>query len=244
LAFSYRDYVVECGWLRGMYERRRGRAPRSFFEVAAGPAGHAIEMLAAGLMVQALDLSSEMAAHGRHKAAQRGLLLPYTVADMARFTAGGPFDLVACLLCSASYLLTDEAVLAHFASVRASLMDDGMYVLELTHPSELTGSAKSKHEWKTRDDAGELYVAWRGDPAMAVNGIWSANVTLCYRPDDGGAGILVEDEARQRGFTLAEITSLARRSDLAVEVTLGGFNDSLALENPEATRMVVVLQPI
>lgn len=242
LAFSYRDYSVESKWLRDAYERRRGRAPRSFLELAAGPAGHALEMLAAGLAGVALDLSPEMAEYGRSKAARRGLVLSYTVADMVEFTSPRQFDMVACMTCSASYLVTDEAVLSNFASVRASLADGGIYVLELTHPSELTGTKKSQTKWKMRDDAGEVEIDWNGDPAVAVDGVWSTDVSVVYRPVDGSAPICVNERARQRGFTFPEVVAFAERSGFVVEAALGGFDEALALESPKATRMIVMLK--
>ena len=243
LAFSYRDYAVECACLRNIYERRRGRAPRTFLELAAGPAGHALEMLAKGLDVLALDLSPDMASYARRKANTRGLDLPYIVADMVDFTAPGTFDLAACLLCSASYLLTDDAVISHFRSVRKSLASDGMYILELTHPAELVGTSKTNSIWKMRDSAGELDVAWRGDPADAVGGVYRAEVSLLYRPFDGGSPSSVEDSASQRGFTHPEIVALAERSGFTVEATRGAFNENVALDSPKATRMIVVLKP-
>jgi SAM-dependent methyltransferase len=241
LAFSYRDFAVESTCLRGIYERRRGRAPRSFLELAAGPAGHAFEMLSAGLDVMALDLAPDMAAYARSKADERGLVLPYAIADMIEFAPPGAFDLVACLLCSASYLLTDDAVLSHFASVRACLAGGGMYVLELTHPSELVGPRQTKSTWTMRDEAGELHVAWGGDPGAAIDGIWTAEVNLLYRPFDGSAPISVEDKAFQRGFTYSEVVDLAQRSGFSVEATLGGYDENVALDSPKATRMIVVL---
>lgn len=242
LAFSYRNYEVETRCLRQMYERRRGRAPRSFLELAAGPAGHAIEMVASGLEVVALDIAPEMAAHARDRAKARDFTLPYAVADMVAFSPPGDFDLVACLLCSASYLLTDEAVLSHFASVRASLAPGGMYVLELTHPSELVGGPRPKHAWKMGDATGQLEIVWGGDPASAVGGIWLADVSLVYRPFDGSSPIVVQDAARQRGFTHAEFVGLAQQSGFVVEATLGGFDESIELDSPHATRMMVLLR--
>jgi SAM-dependent methyltransferase len=241
LAFSYRDHAVECVCLRDIYERRRGRPPRSFLELAAGPAGHAFEMLSAGLDVLALDLAPDMASYVSRKAKARGVILPYTVANMTEFPPLGTFDLAACLLCSASYLLTDEQVLSHFRSVRASLANGGMYVLELTHPSELVGALKSQSTWTMRDGAGELQVEWRGDPAAADDRIWQAEVSLVYRPFDGSSPFSVEDQARQRGFTRAEVVTLAQRSGFTVEATLGGFDENIELDSPRATRMIVVL---
>lgn len=242
LAFSYRDYVAESRCLREMYERRRGRAPRSFLELAAGPAAHAMEMAAAGLEVVALDIAPQMAAYARDRAQARGLALPYAVADMVEFAPPGSFDLAACMLCSASYLLTDDAVLSHFASVRAALAPDGMYWLELTHPEELSGSAKSKNTWKMRDAAGELDITWGGEPASAAGGIFQAEVSFVYRPFDGSSPVVVEDEARQRVFTHAQFVGLAQQSGFVVEATRGGFDESIELDSPRATRMIVLLR--
>jgi SAM-dependent methyltransferase len=242
LAFSYRDYAVESACLRSFYERRRGRAPRSFFELAAGPAGHSLEMLANGVDVLALDLAPEMASYARSEANARGRALNYAVADMTSFAACGPFDLAACLLCSASYLLTDDAVISHLSRVRASLASGGMYVLELTHPSELAEARKTKSIWTMRDAGGELEVAWRGDPSQARDGIWQADVSFLYRPADGGAHVSLEASASQRGFTHAQIVNLAERSGFTVEATLGGFDENVALDSPRATRMLAILK--
>jgi SAM-dependent methyltransferase len=242
LAFSYRDYASECGFLLDWYRARRGRAPRSFLELAAGPAGHALEMASAGLDVLALDLSPEMAAWAREKAERRGLDLPYLVADMAEFTAPVRFDLAACLLCSAGYLLTDQAFLSHLASVRSCLVPGGMYVLELTHPSELNGSIRSNTAWKMRHDGGELAIDWRGDPASAVDGVWWADVSFVYQPATGRA-VHFEDRASQRGFSYAQIVSLARRGGFEVEAAVGSFDENVELDDPRATRMIAMLTP-
>jgi hypothetical protein len=242
LAFSYRDYGQETGFLRELYRRRRGRAAGSFLELAAGPAQHALAMLAAGLDAVALDLAPEMASYAHRLAAARGLSLPYLTADMASFSAPRRFDLVACMLCSASYLLTDDAVRSHLACVREALIDDGMYVLELSHPSELSGTRLSKEVWAVTDARGTLDVAWRGDPATAVGGIWQSDAELVYRPSDGSAPITVAASARQRGFRLDELLRLAEQSGLEVEATLGAFDEDVTLESPHANRMIVVVR--
>jgi hypothetical protein len=158
------------------------------------------------------------------------------------FDVVGSFDLAACMLCSAGYLLTDDAMLSHLASVRATLASEGLYVLELTHPAELSGDVKSNHSWRMRDERGELEIDWRGDPGKAIDGIWESHVTLLYRPTDGSPPTRVEDVARQRGFTFEQVERFAKRSGFAVEV-FGGFDESLQLADSRARRMIVVLSP-
>jgi len=161
---------------------------------------------------------------------------------MTDFAPLGRFDLAACVLCSASYLLTDQAVLSHFACVRASLADDGLYILELTHPSELNGARKTKSSWKMADGVGELDIAWLGDPAAAADGIWRSEVSLSYRPFDGSSPFSVEAEAQQRGFTYPELVELAQRAGFGVHRALGGFDENVPLDDPKAMRMILVLK--
>lgn len=241
LAFSYRDFGAESHFLRTLFKSQRGREALSFLELAAGPAHHTIDMLANGLHASGLDSSPHMAGYAGKKASERGLSLPYQVADMARFKSSQKFDLAACLLCSASYLLKDADVTSHFQCVRNALNDDGMYVLELTHPSELSGAPKSKRSWKMHDAQGELHVDWDGDPARAIAGIWRTDVRLRYQPFDGGAVMVVSDSANQRGFGYAEILSLAEPCGLSLAGCYGSFDEQVPFDSPHAQRMILAL---
>lgn len=240
MAFSYRDFAAEARFLRSLFEHRRARAAESFLELAAGPARHAIEMLREGLRGSALDCSPAMVAYGRARAAELRLPLEYDEGDMTRFEVRRPFDLAACMLCSASYLLTDDAFQSHLECVRRALSPDGMYVLELSHPAELTGVQKSNSSWRIRDSAGELEMTWGGEP---TEGIFLADVRLVFRPFDGSAPVEVIDQARQRGYDLPELVRLAERSGFSSEVVLGGFDERLALADPKAYRMILGLKP-
>ncbi len=242
LAFSYRDFGAEARFLRELYQRRRGDGASSFLELAAGPAEHAVQMLQAGLYARALDLSPHMADYGRRKAAARGQTLDYVVGDMTRFETPRPFELIACLLCSASYLLTDSDFLLHLSSVHAALAPRGIYVLELSHPSELTSERKSNSTWKMHDARGELDILWGGEPSQSVNGIWTADVIIRYRPFDGSAPVELRDRAQQRGYTLDDISRLAQQSGFSISAALGAFDEQVLLDDPRAQRMILALE--
>jgi len=244
LAFSYRDFGAQSHFLRTLFKNKRAREALSFLELAAGPAHHCIDMLANGLQASGLDSSPQMAEYARKKAFERGLSLPYQVADMVRFKTSQKFDLAACLLCSASYLLKDADVTSHFQCVRAALNDGGMYVLELTHPAELSGTPKSKHSWNMRDAQGELHIDWDGDPARAVAGVWRTDVRLRYQPFDGSASMVVSDSANQRGFGYAEISSLAEPCGFLVAACYGAFDEQVPLDSPRAQRMILALHAV
>lgn len=243
LAFSYRDFTAQCGFLLEAFRAARGRSPDSFLEVAAGPARHALEMSRAGLRATALDLSPEMAALARARAAAASLELTYVVSDMTQFALPARVELAACLLCSASYLLTDDALLSHLRAVRDAVSEDGLYILELTHPVELSGSKKSQTRWTMADERGRLGIDWQGGPANAQGGVWETRAIHRYEPHDGSAPLVVEDVARQRALTEAEARGLAARSGWRVEATFGDFDPCVPLDDPRATRMILALGP-
>jgi hypothetical protein len=243
LAFSYRSFARECGFLRGVYERRRGRPPRSFLELAAGPARHALEMCAAGVRATALDRSPKMAAYTATRAGERGLTLPYLLADMTAFQCEERFDLAASMLCSATYLLTDEAFGAHLERVHAALAAGGLYVLELPHPADETGAAArmTRSTWRARDAAGALDVGWL-DQVTADARIFQARVRLEYHPFDGLGPVIVEDSSMQRRYSPADIEALlARNRQFEIDGVFGALDESVALDAPSAWRLVMVL---
>jgi SAM-dependent methyltransferase len=239
LAFGYRDYARECDFLRRACDMLRDQPPRSFLELAAGPARHALEMAAAGVRAAALDLSPEMAAYGAAKAGERGLTLPYLVADMTSFAHPDTFDLVASMLCSATYLLTDDAFVAHLDRVHAVLVDGGLYVMELVDPSD---RKKAKSTWTARDAAGELDVRWL-DEETPDSRILRTRVRLEYKPFDGSPPTLVEDEALQRFYGLTDIEALiARRAHFEIAGLFGALDEGVPLDDEAAWRMLVVLR--
>jgi hypothetical protein len=193
--------------------------------------------------VLALDRAPAMAAYAMQTAAERKLELPYVVEDMISFELPRSFDLAACMLCSATYILTDEDFVSHLRCVDAALSPDGIYVLELPHPSEMSGSAKTKNAWSMRDAGGNLDVEWTEDEGTfaPVARSKTCRVRLRYRPHQGSP-ILIEDESRQRGFTRSDIEALVKASGcFRVEAVFGALDESVSLDSDSAWRMIIVL---
>jgi len=245
LAFSYRDFARECTFLRDVFARRRRHPVGSFLELGAGPARHALEMRRSGVRATALDLAPEMAAYTVGVARASGLTVPYLVSDMTAFHVPERFELAASMLCSASYLLTDDAFVAHLDHVGAALDDDGVYVLELPHPADesVDGKPRTKSAWTMRDDAGELAVRWHEERVAGTSGIFRALVHMSYRPADGGPAVLVEDEANLRRYSDADIRALvARNGRFEIAGVFGALDEAVPLDAEDAWRMVVVLK--
>lgn len=245
LAFSYRDYDREVGFLRRVFEDRRGRPPARFLELAAGPARHALGMAAAGVASTGLDLSPAMAGYARELARSQNTALSYVTADMRSFELGDRFDLAACMLCSATYLLTDQDIVAHLRAVAACLSADGLYVLELPHPDDLDGPGTTKDAWTVQTETGTLDVTWRelDDQAAAPDpAIRTCLARLAFTPKAGSA-VVVEQRAPQRLLRRGELERLVAASGVfAVEAVWGALDPEVPLEDAGAWRMVAVLR--
>jgi SAM-dependent methyltransferase len=244
LAFSYRDYAVGAAFLSRVFEHATQRAPRSFLELAAGPARHALAMIARGVPAAALDLSPDMASYGRKLAAELGATLDYLTADMRDFVLPAPVDFVACMLCSATYLLTDDDFIAHLRATARSLTPEGRYLLELPHPSEVEGHATTKDTWTVRAPDGELRVLWRelDEPSSQGPGVRTCLARLEWLATSG-ATFEVEQRAPQRAFRREDLERLVSDSGcFQLESLFGALDERVALDAPKAWRMVAVLK--
>jgi len=243
LAFSYRDIEAECDFLLDVYQRARSCQAKSFLEIAAGTAVHGRCLARRNLSCFALDRSTEMVAYGKRKAAELGLALDYVAADMAAFTMKRRVDFAACMLDSLSYLLTNDAVRAHLDAVADALEEDGLYILEMTHPAQVFGRAEiTKSRWEIEDEGGVLDATWAEvestfDPTTQCSQV---DAYLVYSRRDGTVEE-IRDSSSQRVFTWNELEALVvgngrfRIIDVYGDLKRVGFT-------ADAWRMVPVLQ--
>lgn len=243
LAFSYRDFAAEAAFLSQVFAARFGRAPRTFFDLAAGPAWHAIEMGRRGVETHALDLSAEMARFATAKAKHDGITLHYVVADMVEFEPPPvPIELAACMLRSSSYLCSDADFVGHLRSVARTLVPGGLYVLEMARPPE-PGAPPALSVWDARDDHGALDARWEEVGELdAQTRTRRYKLRLAYTPQTGEP-TTVEDTARQRDYSRDQLLELVRQSGVfQVEQTLGDLDFAIHDHHPEAWRLVAILK--
>lgn len=239
-AFAFRDFNREVRFLLDAFMSRRQRPATSFLELAAGPARHAIGLGALGLDVAGLDLSASMRALALARAAERGVDLSYVVGDMVSFKMDRRFDLVANMLSSATYILKDEDFVAHLHCVADALEVDGMYVIELPHPSALEGRSTVKDHWTVKDAEGELDVSWCSEDWQGTTSRCIA--TMSFRPVEGEP-VVIREEARERIFRLEDVRAFAEATGrFEIEDVLGAVQEGVTLDAEKAWRMVTILR--
>jgi SAM-dependent methyltransferase len=245
IAFDFRDVPRECDCLSRVFEQSNGNSPRSFLELAAGPALHSREFAGRGLTVAALDLSRDMVEYGQQQARRQGVSFSYEQGDMISFDLGRFFDLAAILMDSTSYLLDNDVVLAHLNCVADHLNSGGLYILEMGHPRYVfntEGKVENRWEMSRGDKTVETIWGHDSDEFDPISQITNTKVTVNVTA--GGQTYKLEETAPQRSFTANEFEALVRASGrFTIAAIFGAVDDSISFSNEkEAWRMVPVLQ--
>lgn len=243
LAFSYRDFAAEVAFLVEAFRARWGRPPRTFFDLAAGPAWHAIEMGRLGVEVHALDRSASMAKFATEWARSQGVELSYMVADMVAFEPLADIELAGCMLRSSSYLCSDADFIAHLRAVARCMVQGGLYVIEMARPPE-AGAEPAKSVWSQSDATGTLDAIWQELPGSFEPKARTRRykLRLAYQPKIGKAAV-VEDTALQRDYSQAQLQALVAQSGVfSVEQVFGDVDASIGVDHPDAWRIVAILK--
>jgi SAM-dependent methyltransferase len=234
LACSFRDVAAEVAALR-----RWAGEVRDVLELAAGPAEHAREFARQGVPATALDLSPAMCAYAR----ERGHGLPLTVvrADMTGFRLARRFDLVITMLDSTAHLMTLDAFVAYLRCVARHLADDGLAVIEMSHPADrLGGTPRVTTAWTVERDGVRARVRW-GEPSDELDPITQVvreHVTIAI---DGGE--VVRGVVPYRFWTATELDAALRLAGgLTAVAQYGDFDARVPLDSPDAWRMITLLR--
>ena len=208
VAFGFRDVAAECDTLAALAARHTGRPVTRMLELAAGPARHAREFARRGAAATALDASPAMLDYALERAAHHGVPLQALCADMCDFRLPQRVDLAVLLMDSASYLLDNDAVLRHLGCVAEALGDDGLYVLEMSHPRDAFGvGASANTQWTSEDDGLRVDMRWgaAGDVFDPVTQVEDVTVTM-----DWSAPAAAGSWSSARGSAAARPTSSMR----------------------------------
>jgi len=234
LACSFRDVSAEVDALMTW-----AGAPRDVLELAAGPAEHAREFARRGVEATALDLSPAMCAYARAHGA--GLPLEVVRADMTGFQLGRRFDLVVTMLDSTAHLMTLEDFVAYLGCVREHLGDEGLAVIEMSHPADRFGDTpRVSNAWSVEKDGMRAHVRWGrpGDELDPITQVVQDHVTIAIE-----GGEVIEGVVPYRFWTATELTAAIRiAGGLAVQAQYGDFDPDVALGSPHAWRMITLLR--
>lgn len=248
IAFDFRNIQEECYFFQKMYQNEFGKKMKSFLELAAGPAQHALWMAKNNYQASALDRSESMVKYGLSQAKKQEIDITYYQDDMIQFSLSSKFDLMVLLMDSASYILTNEQMIEHLKNVAKHLNSEGLYILEMGHPREIFKTASQTNtDWKMEREGVIVHTQWgtehdEFDPITQITQV-TAKMTVTL-PDQQVE--TYEYQAPQRSFTAPGFDALVKASGVFRMVKqFGSLDESIAFSNdPKSWRMVSVLKPV
>lgn len=250
IAFSYRDYPSEVDALIAWYARvsGTGRPPRSFLELAAGPADHAIELARRGAEATALDLAPAMCEYAAQKSAALGAPVAVACADMIDFALAPRFELAALMINSIAHVYDLDDLVKHLQSVARHLDEGGVYVIEVQHPADFVGRGArpggTSKPWTVERYGLEVCTRWGtpDDPYDPIRQVFEANVELRVRGPEGEE--ILHERVPMRDWTRTELEAGIRLSGAFELAEIHGAleADTPFDASPESWRMVLVLR--
>jgi ubiquinone/menaquinone biosynthesis C-methylase UbiE len=213
--------------------------PATLLDIACGEGAFAVSMARAGLAVTGIDISDDMLARARRRAAEEGVPVKFVRADMRSFQLGERFDLATCWYDSLNYLMSSEDLGAAFAAARRALARAGTFMFDINTPAGLAWIARSRpvETVQNRADAFEVHVN-AFDPAR---GIAAKRIGGFIRQD--GSWTEVREDHFERAYSLSEIRALLVSAGFQ-EVACWGSIDQMTEPLPEAGRVWFVAKAL
>jgi SAM-dependent methyltransferase len=164
-----------------------------------------------GFAVVGLDRSPAMLQRAQQKAEAEGVSLALHCRDATSFNIPeDAFDCVIFMSETFPLVRTDEALLSHFASVRAVLRPGGLYIVDIDRSKEGVGVDRSITEIQSAMTADGIKVEYwlESYPGDWVTG--SGHLAIVCRFDDGKRTVETRDEWRPRRDCPTHLTWLIR----------------------------------
>ncbi len=156
----YDDYPVTEQWARSL--------GGPLLDLACGTGRMALRMAALGYQVTGVDITPEMIAWARQKAASQGFSIEWVVADARAFHLQKQFSLIYILENAFQFFLTREDQEAMLACVREHLLPEGRFLFETRNPN-------ARNLQQVRHPGGDTYATPDGGQLVVTE-------EQCYDP--------------------------------------------------------------
>ncbi len=241
-----RDVAKEVDFVRDVYRRHAGGEVQSVIDVACGPGYHARAFAKRGVKAYGLDLRAEMLRFADDEAKKEGTAVGWIEADMRTFKLPAPVNAAFCMFDGLDCLLTNDNLVRHFEAVAGNLTKGGIYIVDLSHPVEVSFSHYKKFHYSGRREGVQVDIYWATNNPSYDLATGIAHVALEMHVNDNGKRLVVKDEADERLMFPQEITLLAQLSkSLKVVGWYGAFDAGQPLDHsPKSVRMIGVLQKV
>ncbi len=233
VAFGW-DPTPEVEFYLEVFERHAGSV-RTVLELGCGTGRLLTEVARRGPYCVGLDVNPEMTRFAAGRIRQSGAPADVVRADMTEFSLAG-IDAAFSAVNTISALLTDEALMSHYASVSRALRKGGVYVVD----ASLNPSPGDREEWEEE----------RG--GVSVRAVWEVVEVVSERQVLDRLRLVVNerervfelvDESPSRRLSLEDLSELPRRFGLEPIAWYLSFDPGAGVDAPpERGRVIVVLR--
>lgn len=222
--------------LPGILERF-GAKPRTILDLACGEGTFAVLMAQKGFKVTGVDASSQMLHFAKGKAKEAGVEVRFINQDMRSLSLTEKFDLVTCWYDSLNYLLDYDDLVKTFANVAQVLNPGGLFVFDMNTRYGLVVGWQ-RYPAYVEQDSERFFEIHRASYDYEHN-IATTRITGFVK--EGELWRRMDEEHKERGYSLEEIRSALRRAGLE-ELACWGSLQEMTPPKPESGRVWFVVK--
>ncbi|MEX2684379.1 MAG: methyltransferase domain-containing protein [Candidatus Sigynarchaeota archaeon] len=217
------DITDEIEFYTRMFKEHAGVPVKRVLEPACGNGLYLVKMARAGYVMTGYDLAPEMVEYSQQRARKEGLEKVITVvkADMRDARFDEPFDAAINQINSLAYLHSDEDIISHLKATADSLVDGGIYIVELTIKCEnFENEHKRDEKWTMERDGVRCIAEWRPVKYDLAKKLRYIDFTM--HVDDHGKCHDIHETHVLRLWTHEDIVRLVQASGLELVAAIDG----------------------
>jgi ubiquinone/menaquinone biosynthesis C-methylase UbiE len=207
------DYLMEHvdyeAWLQYVEEIMTNfhRSGQKIIDLACGTGNTTIPFAKRGYQAVGIDISGEMLAKAREKAAQEGIDVTFSQQDMCQLKVDFQADIVTCYQDGLNYLLSSDDLKTVFARVGEHLAPTGLFIFDLNAVEKLQ---RSTGEITVLDEE-RMTLIWENNYDQEQD-IWEIQLTGFIK--QGEQYDKFKEVHREKAYQTAEIAKYLKEAGL------------------------------
>ncbi|MDO8803072.1 MAG: methyltransferase domain-containing protein [Elusimicrobiota bacterium] len=166
--YQAKDYERECDFLEAAFKSGPVKV-KTILDLGCGTGNHALILAKRGYQVTGVDISGNMLALARRKAAKAGLPLELVKGDITRLNLGKKFDAVISMFAVMGYQTSNAALSGACASARLNLRDNGLFIFDCWNGNAVLTQKPGKRVRRINAGPGEKLIRYT-TPALDTMG--------------------------------------------------------------------------
>jgi SAM-dependent methyltransferase len=246
IAFD-RDLEPDITFIEGCMARWNDQKVSRILELGCGPGYHTLGLARRGYDAIGLDLNPLMISYTRAKAERQNIQISLILGDMLDFQLTEPVDMALSMMATSTLIFSLDDMVQHLQVVARNLRDGGLYILEMSHPSDIfigAGPAATVSRWTTTRDDLSIAMQWGGekDTVDPITETHVFQVTMTITENEATTNYHFEET--QAIWTPKEVEAAVRLSGVFdVMDWYGTFDINQAFNNSRwSWRMIPVLR--